>query len=60
MEAGPFKKDFKNLKPILLLITQENLITLYNSKAVAEYSTFYSKNYDIGKELNDEVPSFGK
>lgn len=59
-EAGPFKKEFKNLKPKLLLITQENLIVLYNTKAVIEYGAFYEKNYDLAKTLDDDIPDFGK
>lgn len=60
MEAGPFKKDFKNLKPTFVLVTRENLQKLYKSKAVKEYAVFYAKNYDLKKELDDEVPEFGK
>lgn len=59
-ESGPFKKDFKNLKPTLLLITQENLMTLYKSKAVGEYAVFYATHYDLNKELSDDIPSFGR
>jgi outer membrane protein assembly factor BamD (BamD/ComL family) len=60
MEAGPFKKDFKNLKPTFVLVTQENLQKLYKTKAVKEYAVFYAKNYDLQKELDDEIPAFGK
>ncbi|HPI10066.1 MAG TPA: hypothetical protein PLK63_03450 [Catalimonadaceae bacterium] len=59
-EAGPFKKDFKQFKPTLLLVTQENLQLLYKSKAINEYAVFYAKHYDLKKELDDDVPSFGK
>ena len=59
-ESGPFKKDFKNLKPILLLTTQENLQILYNTKAVNDYTIFFTKNYNLEKELEDEIPGFGK
>lgn len=59
-EAGPFKKEFKNLKPIYLLITQENLQILYRNKAISEYVTFYNKNYNLTKELDDDIPGFSK
>jgi outer membrane protein assembly factor BamD (BamD/ComL family) len=60
LESGPFKKDFKNLKPICVLATQENLQKLYKTKAVKEYAIFYTKNYNLKKELDDDVPQFGK
>ena len=59
-EAGPFSKNFKNLKPIFVLITQENLIKLYQTKAISEYVAFYTKNYNLNKELDDDIPRFGK
>ena len=59
-EAGPFKKDFKNLKPVFVLATQENLQLLYSTKAVNDYVVFYTKNYNLNKELDDEIPTFGK
>jgi len=59
-ESGPFKKDFKNLKPVFVLATQENLQLLYTTKAVKDYVVFYTKNYNLEKELDDGIPSFGK
>lgn len=59
-ESGPFKKDFKNLKPIFLLTTQENLQTLYRNKNLSDYVVFYTKNYNLAKELDDDIPGFGK
>lgn len=59
-ESGPFKKDFKNLKPIFLLTTQENLQALYRTKAINDYVVFYTKNYNLAKELDDDIPGFGK
>ena len=59
-EAGPFKKEFKNLKPTYLLVTPENLQLLYKSKAISDYAVFYAKNYNLKKELDDDVPTFGK
>ncbi len=59
-EAGPFKKEFKNLKPTYLLATSENLQILYKSKALTDYVVFFAKNYDLKKELDDDVPAFGK
>ncbi len=59
-EAGPFKKDFKQFKPIYFVLTQENLQILYKTKGIKEYATFFAKNYDLNKELDDEIPTFGK
>ena len=59
-ESGPFTKGFKNLKPVFLLVTQENLMKLYSTKALAEYKTFYDKNYNLNKTLDDDIPAFGK
>jgi hypothetical protein len=59
-ESGPFKKDFKNLKPVFVLATQENLQLLYSTKAVSDYVVFYTKNYNLNKELDDDIPAFGK
>lgn len=59
-ESGPFKKDFKALKPILLLATRENLQLLYKSKELKEYARFFQQNYNLKKELDDDVPEFGK
>ena len=58
-ESGPFKKNFKNLKPVFVLATQENLQLLYNSKAINEYVVFFTKNYNLEKELDDSPPPFG-
>lgn len=60
-ESGPFlSKEFKALKPILLLATRENLQLLYKSKALKEYTKFYKQNYNLKKELDDDTPDFGK
>lgn len=59
-EYGPFKKEFKNLKPVFVLATQENLQNLYRTKALKEYVVFYTKNYNLSKELDDDIPGFGK
>lgn len=59
-EDGPFKKEFKNLKPVFVLATQENMQLLYKSKALSDYVVFYTKNYDLSKELDDDIPTFGK
>jgi len=59
-EAGPFKKNFKNLKPVMVLATQENLQLLYSTKAVSDYVVFYTKNYNLSKELDEDIPAFGK
>ena len=59
-ESGPFKKDFKKLKPVFVLATQENLQLLYSTKAVNDYLIFYTKNYNLNKELDDDIPTFGK
>lgn len=59
-ESGPFKKEFKTLKPVFVLCTQENLQTLYRTKAINDYVVFYTKNYNLSKELDDDIPGFGK
>jgi outer membrane protein assembly factor BamD (BamD/ComL family) len=60
-EAGPFKKDFKQFKPVYLLATQENMQTLYKSKDLNGYAVFYAQKYDLDKELqSDTPPGFGK
>jgi endonuclease IV len=45
-------KEFKKLKPVFVLATQENLQLLYSTKAVNDYLIFYTKNYNLNKELN--------
>lgn len=52
-EAGPFKKDFKQFRPVYLLATQENMQTLYKSKDLTGYAVFFAKNYDLERELQD-------
>ncbi len=60
-EAGPFKKDFKQFKPVFLLATQENMQSLYKSKDLNAYAIFFAKNYNLDKELQDDSPpGFGK
>ena len=60
-EAGPFKKEFKQFKPVYLLATQENMQNLYKTKDLNAYAVFFAKNYDLEKELqNDSPPGFGK
>ena len=60
-EAGPFKKDFKQFKPVFLLATQENMQSLYKSKDLNAYAIFFAKNYNLEKELQDDSPpGFGK
>ena len=55
-EAGPFKKDFKQFKPVFLLATQDNMQLLYKSKDLAAYAVFFAKNYNLEKELGDDMP----
>ena len=52
-EAGPFKKEFKQFRPVYLLATQENMQTLYKSKDLTGYAVFFAKNYDLERELQD-------
>ncbi len=60
-EAGPFKKEFKDLKPVYLLATQENMQTLFKNKDLSGYAVFFAKNYDLDREIqNDSPPAFGK
>ena len=60
-EAGPFKKDFKQFKPVFLLATQENMQSLYKSKDLNAYAVFFAKHYNLEKELQDGAPpAFGK
>ncbi len=56
-EVGPFKKDFKQFKPVYLLATQENMQTLYKNKDLNGYAIFFAKNYNLDKELQDDNPS---
>ena len=55
-ETGPFKKEFKQFKPVFLLATQENMQLLYKSKDLAAYAVFFAKNYNLEKELGDDIP----
>jgi hypothetical protein len=55
-EAGPFKKEFKQFKPVFLLATQENMQLLYKSKDLTGYAVFFAKNYNLEKELGDDIP----
>lgn len=57
-ETGPFKKDFKQFKPVYLLATQENMQTLYKNKDLSGYAVFFAKNYNLEKELQDDDSSF--
>jgi tetratricopeptide (TPR) repeat protein len=60
-ESGPFKKEFKQFKPVFLLATQENMQSLYKSKDLKAYAVFFAKHYDLDKELQDGAPpNFGK
>lgn len=60
-EAGPFKKEFKQFRPVYFLTTQENMQLLYKSKNLSAYAVFFAKHYDLEKELQDNTPpSFGK
>jgi outer membrane protein assembly factor BamD (BamD/ComL family) len=60
-ESGPFKKDFKQFRPVFLLATQENMQTLYKSKEINAYAVFFAKHYNLEKELQDGTPpAFGK